>query len=101
MTRVSVTQSTGSPKLSLDVILAPFEARRAITPEDEVGKRREGFRFGWELNRLQGGSRSEAGARLEELFITGRISDAEYTKLAIELARCGLLTNEHPAADGR
>ena len=75
----------------LDALLAPFEARSATVSESGAERRRECLHFGWELNRLQGGVRSPAGARLEALYVDGRVSKNEYLVLAAKLASQGLL----------
>ena len=81
-------------------LLAPFEAREATTSTAEANRRREGFKFGWELNRLQGGTRSRVGAQLEELYVQGRISKDEYFGLVAALAHDGQLTAEHDRSNG-
>jgi hypothetical protein len=75
-------------------LLAPFSVRPATTSTAEASRRRDGFRFGWELNRLQGGRRSPAGGQLEELYAQGRISEQEYFDLVAVLAASGGLNGD-------
>jgi hypothetical protein len=42
--------------VDLDAIFAPYEARPATVDATERERREVGLRFGWELNRLQGGA---------------------------------------------
>jgi hypothetical protein len=85
----------------VDELLAPFEARATTTREAEADRRRDGLRFGWELNRLQGGVRTAVSERLEELYAQGKINDTEYLALSVELAKQGHLGRKEDGLDGR
>jgi hypothetical protein len=86
--------------LPIDTVFAPFEARPVTTSEAEAAERREGFKFGWELNRLQGGVRTPVNERLEDLMVFGKIDKAEYLLLAVELVKQGYLGASEPATNG-
>jgi hypothetical protein len=72
--------------------LAPFLARPITTTSAEADRRLAGFKFGWDLNRLQGGNRSTVGAQLEMLYAQGRVTKPEYFELVAALATEGILT---------
>jgi hypothetical protein len=80
--------------------LARYQARPITTSASEANRRRDGFKFGWELNRMQGGTRSPVGAQLEELYVQGRISKQEYFDLVAALAADGRLTDNADSSHG-
>ena len=90
MTDVAVTLET------VERLLAPFESRPATLSIPEREELRRGIAFGWELNRIQGATRSKASERLAELVCTGRITRDEYRELSADLARRGLLGVDMP-----
>ena len=81
---------TKTSETTVDALLAPFEARIPTTVAKEAEQRREGLRLGTELNRLQGGMHCKVDARLDDLYITGRISKEESLTLLVALVRHGL-----------
>ena len=92
-------QDIGLAPETADELLLPYENRPSTVAGEEAGKRRRGIALGWELNRIQGATRSPLSVRLAELFCTGRITREEYTALSAKLAIRGLLRVKDQRAD--
>ena len=78
----------------LDVLLAPYEARKPSASGLESDERRRALALGDELNRIQGAQCQPAIERLGLIWSTGRINRKEYVELVGQLGRAGLLHNQ-------
>ena len=77
--------------LTIDDLLAPFEARPVPHSPEEIAARRRHLAFGWELSRLQGALMNRTWRRLLELHARGQITRSEYRSIGLSLAKTGAL----------
>ncbi|WP_072387083.1 hypothetical protein [Hyphomicrobium sp. CS1BSMeth3] len=87
--------------ITLDELLAPYEARPVTLPREEIEERRRGAALGKELNRLQGATHNAVAERLMALYTLGQVSHAEFVALTGEIGRRSLFTTKNAAMDAR